>query len=99
MVIRDRMEIEGQKEYSLRRTKSTGQESGGSGSLVSQYLHLSGGIIILVRPTLPGCTEDQERQYSRIQSMLYNTGNNKVLKCDYSKTLTFYKLANQDLER
>lgn len=65
------MEIEGQKEYSLCRTKSTGQESGGSGSLVSQHLHLSGGIITLVGPTLPGCTEDQERQYSRIQSMLY----------------------------
>lgn len=67
MVIWDRMEVEKQKGESLCRTKTTSQESGSPASLVSQHLHLSDGIIIPTGTTLPGCSENQERQYNRIR--------------------------------
>lgn len=95
----DIMEIERQKEESFCRTKNTGQDSGGPGSLVSQHLHLSNRIVILAGPTLPGCTEDQERQYSRLQNMLYKHRDARILMFDNSYTLMFYGLANQGLVR
>lgn len=77
------MEIKKETEKEpLFRTKTSGQGSGGPGSLVSQHLHLSEGIIIPAGPTLPPPLRIRQDSTAGYESCCTNTGNAGILMCD-----------------